>query len=181
MRRLGWISLIASTVLLANDRVEFFGTYADMNGSRAHAGGNPVIFYQDQILSASEITYDRNTTIVEANGSVNVFKANQYHAISDYVRVDLTNDTRYSKPYYMYDQATGLWMNTEEAQGCENEIDLESGAVSGCDSTDPLWKIRFSSADYDTEAMWVNLYNARLEFGEVPVFYLPYFGYPTDR
>ncbi|MBN2871259.1 MAG: LPS-assembly protein LptD, partial [Campylobacterales bacterium] len=29
--------------------------------------------------------------------------------------------------------------------------------------------------------MWVNLYNARLEFGEVPVFYLPYFGYPTDR
>ena len=181
MRNPLWLSLIASTVLLGSDRVEFFGTQADMNGSIAHSAGNPVIFYQDQVLSAAEMTYDRNTSIVEAKGSVNVFKANQYHAISDYARFDLTKNTRYSKPYYMFDQASGVWLSTEEAEGCENEIDLASGAVSGCNSTDPLWKIRFSSADYDTEAMWVNLYNARLEIEDVPVFYLPYFGYPTDR
>lgn len=181
MRSLGWISLIASTILLAEERVEFYGTHADMNGSIAHASGNPVIFYQDQILSAEEMSYDRNTSIVEAIGTVNVFKGNQYHAISDYARIDLANDKRYSKPYYMFDHTSGVWISTVEAQGCENEIDLSSGAVSGCDSTDPLWKIRFSSADYDTEAMWVNLYNARLEIEDMPVFYLPYFGYPTDR
>ncbi len=181
MRNPLWLSLIASAVLLAEERVELFGDYADLNDSLAHAGGSPVVVYQDQILSADAMTYERNTSILEATGSVNVFKANQYHAITDYARIDLLNNTRYSKPYYMFDQASGLWMATEEAQGCQNEIDLASGAISGCDSTDPLWNIRFSSADYNMDTMWVNLYNARLEVGNVPVFYFPYFGYPTDR
>lgn len=181
MRKLPWISLIVSTLLLGNDRVELYGTVADANGSLAHADGDPVILYQDQILSADTLTYDNNTSVIEATGSVNVFKGGQYHVISDYSRVDLLKDTYFAKPYYMFDQVSEAWMSTEEAQGCKNEIDLSSGAVSGCNSADPLWKIRFTSADYDTDAMWVNLYNARLEIENVPVFYLPYFGYPTDR
>jgi LPS-assembly protein len=181
MRRFYWISLITSTVLLGDEHVELYGTTVDTNGSIATVSGNPVVLYKDQILSADTFTYDRNTSIIEAKGSVNVFKANQFHAMSDYSRVDLANDTRYSKPYYMYDQESGLWINTAEAQTCQNEIDLASGAVSGCDSHDPLWKIRFSSADYNTDNMWVNLYNARLVINDFPVFYLPYFGYPTDH
>lgn len=181
MRKFGWISLIASTILLGADRVELVGTHTDMNGSIAYAGGNPVMLYQDQIMSADEMFYDKNTTIVEAKGSVNVFQANKYHVISDYARYDLTNDKRYAKPYYMFDQTGDTWLSTEEAEACGNEIDLSSGAVSGCDSTDPLWKIRFSSANYDTEAMWLNLFNARLMINDFPVFYLPYFGYPTDK
>lgn len=181
MRKVCWISLIASTLLLGEEQVELYGTNIDTNETIATATGNPVALYQDQILSADELVYDRNGSIIEAKGSVNLFKAGQYHAISDYSKINLLEDTRYSTPYYAVDQSSGLWMSTSEAQGCQNEIDLSSGAVSGCDSTDPLWKIRFSSADYDTESMWVNLYNARLEVGDVPVFYLPYFGYPTDR
>ena len=181
MRKVYWISLIASTLLLGEERVELIGTVVDANGSVATAVGDPVVLYQDQILSADELTYDRNTSIIEAKGNVNVFKAKQYHMLSDYSRVDLINETRYSKPYYMVDQTSGTWISTDEAQACKNEIDLASGSVSGCDSVDPLWKIRFSSADYDTEDMWVNLYNARLHVNDVPLFYLPYFGYPTDR
>ncbi|HZF69827.1 LPS-assembly protein LptD [Sulfuricurvum sp.] len=181
MRKFYWISLIASTVLLGDEHVELYGTTADTNGSIATVTGNPVVLYKDQILSADTFTYDRNTSIIEAKGSVNIFKANQFHAMSDYSRVDLANDTRYSKPYYIFDQESGLWINTAEAQTCKNDIDLASGALSGCDSQDPLWKIRFSSADYNTDNMWVNLYNARLVINDLPVFYLPYFGYPTDK
>lgn len=181
MRNLYWISLIASSLLLGEDRVELYGENVDANGSIARAIGDPVALYQDQILSADQLIYDRNTSIIEAMGNVNVFKAKQYHMLSDYSRVDLINETRYSKPYYMVDQDSGAWISTDEAKACKNEIDLASGSVSGCDSHDPLWKIRFSSADYDTEDMWVNLYNARLLVNDLPLFYLPYFGYPTDK
>lgn len=181
MHRFLWLSIAACGYLWGSERVELFGTLADANGSKAHIVGNPVAAYQDQLLSAQELFYDRNTSIVEAYGNVNAYKAGQYHAISDYSKLNIDEDTRYSKPYYMIDQLSGVWMSTAEATGCQNEISLESGMVSGCDSNDPLWKIRFSSADYDTEAMWVNLYNARLYIEDVPVFYLPYFGYPTDK
>lgn len=181
MGRVYWISLITSTLLLAEDRVELYGSNVDANGSVATATGNPVALYQDQIISADKLTYDRNTSIMEAHGSVNVFKGGQYHTISNYSRMNLSDDTRYAAPYYGIDHSSGLWMNSAEAKGCQNDIDLRSGAVSGCDSIDPLWRIRFSSADYNTEEMWVNLYNARLEIEDVPLLYLPYFGYPTDK
>lgn len=181
MGKFFWISLAASTWLLGNEHVELFGSTVDANGSVAKASGSPVAFYQDQMLSAENVMYDRNSSILEASGNVNIFKADQYHILSDYSRANLAEDTRYSKPYYMIDRSSEAWVSSAEAQACKNEIDLYSGTVSGCDSVDPLWKIRFSSAEYDTDAMWVNLYNARLEVENVPLFYLPYFGYPTDK
>jgi LPS-assembly protein len=181
MGRIYWFGLITSAMLLGSDKVELYSEKVDINGSQAHVTGNPFILYQDQLLSADVLMYDHNHSVVEANGSVNIFKAGQYHGISDYLRMDLANETRYSRPYYMLDQSIGLWMSAKEALGCKNEVDLIGGTVSGCDSVDPIWKIRFSSADYDSDAMWINLYNARLEVNDIPLFYLPYFGYPTDK
>lgn len=181
MRKVYWISLIAATALLGNERVELYGTNVDSNGSVATAQGNPVALYQDQILSAEKLVYDRNTSIIEATGNVTVFKGQTQYGMSEYSRMNLADDTRYSTPYFSIDHSTGLWVSTSEANVCQNLIDLSSGSVSGCDSSDPLWKIRFSSADYDTQKMWVNLYNPILMVEDIPVFYLPYFGYPTDR
>ncbi len=181
MGKFCWISLIASSLLLAQERIELYGTTVDANGSVITASGDPVILYQNQILSADQVTFDKNTSVIEAKGSVNLFRGGQYHGVSEYSRVNLLDDTRYSTPYYSIDQESGVWISALEANGCQETIDLTNGTVSGCDSVDPLWKIRFTSGDYDSDDMWVNLYNARLEIGKVPVFYLPYFGYPTDR
>lgn len=176
-----WISAVVSVALYGGDRVELVGTQVDANGSIVNAREYPTMIYQDQIITAEKLTYDNNTSIVEAFGSVNAYKMGQYHVISDYSRLNLNEETRYSKPYYAFDSQTNAWMSTSEATGCQNKIDLASGMLSGCDSSDPLWKIHFSNADYDTDAMWVNIYNAMLYVEDVPVMYFPYFGYPTDR
>lgn len=181
MRKVLWLSLIVSAALMGAERVELYGQSAQMDGSLSRLSGDPVAVYQDQVLSADELAYDRNASIIEAKGSVNLFKAQKYRIMSDYYRIGLEDESHYAKPYYLFDRESGAWMSADEAEGCKNEIDLASGAMSGCDSSDPLWKIRFSSADYNSDAMWVNLYNARVVLGEVPVFYLPYFGYPTDK
>ncbi len=181
MRNCLTFAVVSVTALIGGDRVELIGTNMDANGSLVHASSSPVIVYQNQILSADALTYDQNTSIIEASGNVNVFKGGQQHALSEYLQLNMKADTRYSKPYYMIDHTTGAWMSSDEANGCQSKIDLASGMVSGCNSTDPLWKIHFSSADYDTESMWVNIYNARLYIEDIPVMYFPYFGYPTDH
>lgn len=181
MRKLIALSVTSATLLLGGERVEILGTQVDANGSLVSGSDHPTLLYQDQIVSAQTMRYDHNSSIVEAFGGVNAFKAGQYHVISEYTKLNFDEDTRYSKPYYAFDTDSRVWMSAAEASGCQNKIDLTSGMVSGCDSVDPLWKIRFSSADYDTENMWVNMYNARLYIEDIPVMYLPYFGYPTDR
>lgn len=181
MHKILLLSIVSASILLGGERIEIIASQVDVNGSIVHSTSHPTLVYQDQILSAETMTYDRNSSVVEAFGHVNAFKAGQYHAISDYSRLNLNKDTRYSKPYYALDTTTGVWMSTDEATGCQNDIDLVNGMVSGCNSTDPLWTIHFSSADYNTENMWVNMYNALLYIDDVPVMYLPYFGYPTDK
>lgn len=181
MRKTFFLSVVSASVVLGGEQVEIFTSQVDVNGSVVNATTHPTLIYQDQILSAETIAYDRNSSVVEAFGHVNAFKSGQYHAISEYSRLNLDKDTRYSKPYYALDTSSGVWMSTDEATGCKNTIDLASGMVSGCDSTDPLWTLHFTSADYNTEAMWVNIYNAQLYIQDIPVMYFPYFGYPTDQ
>lgn len=181
MHKLISISLLACSALLAEERVELFGLNTETNGSVVNVSGNPVATYQDKILTANRLSYDRNTSIIEAEGNVTVFQNGKNQAISDYSTINMNTNTRQSRPLYMIDHENGLWMSTAQSDACESQIDLSSGMVSGCNSTDPLWKIRFSSADYNTDKMWMNLYNARLYVQNVPLFYLPYFGYPTDK
>ncbi|MGD9971167.1 MAG: LPS-assembly protein LptD [Sulfuricurvum sp.] len=176
-----FLSCIAAISLYGNDRVELFGSTADVNDTTVRVSGSPVVIYQDHLMNADEMIYDREHQTIEATGSVNLFKANQYHVLGEYAKIDLANDAKLIRPYFMYDASTGLWVSTQTAETCKNEIDLTDGSVSGCESSDPLWKFRFSSGYYDEKKMWVDLYNARLEVNDVPVFYLPYFGYPTDR
>lgn len=181
MRKLICISIIACSAVLANDRVELLGSSADTNGSVVNAYGNPVITYQDKIVTANRLSYDRNSSIIEAEGNVSVFQQGKLHAMSDYLKLNMDTDTRQSRPFYMIDHQTKLWVSTQQSDACESQIDLSSGMLSGCNSTDPVWKIHFSSADYNTDKMWMNIYNARLYVQDVPLFYLPYFGYPTDK
>lgn len=181
MPKIVLLSVIASGILLAQDKVEFIGPQVDANGSIVHSSGQPVIMYQDKIVNADDLTYDRNTSIVEARGNVHLFQAGKYHAISEYSKLNMETDTRHSEPLYMYDQIGRTWMSSTESDTCGNEIDLKTGMISGCNSVDPLWKIHFSSANYNTDKMWMNLYNPRLYVKNIPVFYLPYFGYPTDH
>lgn len=181
MRKFVAISLFASAALSASEPVELFGGQVDVNGSTATVTGHPVAVYADQVLSADHIRYDKEGAKIFAEGEVSVGKGLRYHLLSDLYRIDLNTQEHFAKPYYLFDQEEGAWISAEEAQGCKARVDLEGGMVSGCDSSDPLWAFRFSSGNYDSDRMWVNLYNARLELGGVPVFYLPYFGYPTDR
>lgn len=181
MHKLIFISIIASSAVLANERVELLGSSAETNGSVVNAYGNPVITYQDKIVTANRLSYDRNTSIIEAEGNVSVFQQGNLHAMSDYLKLNMDTDTRQSRPFYMIDHQTKLWVSTQQSDACESQIDLSSGMLSGCNSTDPAWKIHFSSADYNTDKMWMNIYNARLYVQDIPLFYLPYFGYPTDK
>ncbi len=92
----------------------------------------------------------------------------------------MKNDIINQDPVFLMDNSSNIWSNSKEANKDKDLITLENSILSSCDCIDPIWSIRSSSSDYDTEAMWMNTYNPRLYIKNVPVFYLPYFGFPTD-
>ena len=174
-----WL-LLAATTLFAAEKVEFFATHLDSNGTSVRASGDVLVLFGDYYLSANEARYDRNTSTLELFGNIIAMQGADYFAIGDYAYLNTAQMQRRFVPFFMLDRQSDVWMSSLEAGAVDKDFTIENGMVSGCDPNDPLWMLYFSSADYNSDSRWMNVYHARFNLYGIPVFYLPYFGYSLD-
>lgn len=168
-------------IAAAGGKIEFFATKLDSNLSGVHASGDVVVLYGDYYLSAQEAVFDRNTSTLELFGNIVAMQGANYFAMGDYAKLDAKNRTRLFSPFFMLDRSTEVWMSSLHAGAKEKDFKIKNGMVSGCDPNDPLWTLYFSSADFNSDTRWMNVYNAHLDIYGIPVFYFPYFGYSLDN
>ncbi len=166
--------------LYADKKVEVFAATMDTNGSFVKASDDVVVIYDGLYVSAQTATFDRNSGVLELYGRVHALKGAEYYAMGDYLMLDTQKEIRQFRPFFLQEYKDELWISARSAKSTEDEYELHTGVVSSCNPQDPDWTLRFSSGYYDNEDQWMQLYNARLYAGEVPVFYLPYIAYPTD-
>jgi len=181
MYRLLLLLLISTTFIFADSKVEVFAANMDSNGSYVKASEDVVVLYDGMYISAESASFDRDAGIIELYGDVSVLKGAEYYTMGDYLMLNTKEDTRSFSPFFFQEYKDELWMSARTAKAKANDYTLQSGVVSSCNPQDPDWTIRFSSGYYDNEDQWMQMYNARLYAGEIPVFYFPYFAYPTDR
>jgi LPS-assembly protein len=179
------VSLLLLTSLsfseeLKNEKFQLISENMNTVGNIVTATGNVVVFSPTYYLSASKIVYDKENETFELFDNVLILKDNTIQTQSDYALINLKNDSYSQTPVLLFDKGSNLWMNSEKASKDNTNIELSSSIISSCDCIDPAWSIRVSSASYDTDNKWVHAYNPRLYFKNVPVFYSPYLGFPTD-
>ncbi len=169
------------TLSFSQDKVEIFATNINSVDEILYAEGEVNVVYKDNYLSAKKARYDKKSGILELFENIRATQGNTYKILGEYARLNLQNKQREFKPFYMLDKQSEVWMSAKEAQSDEVYIDVQSGSVSGCDPNEPLWKMEFSSSDYNQNSKWLNTYNNRLYIYDIPVFYTPYFGYSLDK
>jgi len=165
----------------AANQVEFFATHVDSNRSGVRATGDVLVLYGDYYLSANEAVFDRNTSTLQLYGNIIAMQGADYFAMGDYAKLDMAKKSRVFSPFFMLDRRTDVWMSSLRSGAEDRDFTVEKGMVSGCDPNDPLWTLYFSSADFNSESRWMNVYNAYLKIYGIPVFYFPYFGYSLDN
>ncbi len=180
MRKLLLLLLWVAGTLVAAEHVEVFATRLESNATHISADRDVVVLYGDQYLSANKISYDRNSSVLELFGNITVLKGASYHIIGEYARLVLDKDDRVFEPFYLLEKEQDVWMSTQKACSTKELISLEKGMVSGCDPTNPLWRLRFNSAQFNETTKWMDIYNVSLLLYDIPVFYFPYFGYSLD-
>ena len=163
-----------------NDKVEVYATAMDTQDNIVKASGEVIVIYQDYHLSAKKAVYDRNSGELELFGNIRASQGNSVTMLGDYARLNIAQKERTFKPFYMLERESNVWLSGSKSYAKDKELEIESGVMSGCNPNDPLWKMEFTSSDYNTETKWLNLYNARIYIYDIPVFYTPYFGYPLD-
>ena len=165
---------------LNTEKLQLVAKDVDTKNNIITATGDVVAYSPTYYLSSDKMIYDKDKEILELFDNVLIIKDNKIQTQSNYAFVDMKNDIINQDPVFLMDNSSNIWSNSKEANKDKDLITLENSILSSCDCIDPIWSIRSSSSDYDTEAMWMNTYNPRLYIKNVPVFYLPYFGFPTD-
>ena len=177
---------LASLLIQANaqelnmEKLQLVAKDVDTKNNIITAVGDVVAYSPTYYLSSDKMVYDKDKEILKLFDNVLIIKDNKIQTQSNYAYVDMKNDIINQDPVFLMDNSSNIWSNSKEANKDKDLITLENSILSSCDCIDPIWSIRSSSSDYDTEAMWMNTYNPRLYIKNVPVFYLPYFGFPTD-
>jgi LPS-assembly protein len=181
MRSLLFLFLFFVTLLAAeDDKVEIYASKLTSHANVIDAGGGVTVIYKEYLLTANRAHYDKETGLLELFDNIRANYQGKYKILGKYAKLNIAKKERFFKPFYMLEKKSDVWMSAEDGLATEEEIDISSGVVSGCDPIDPLWTMEFSSSDYDTDTMWLNLYNTTLYIYDIPVLYTPYFGYSLD-
>ena len=181
MLKLLTLFIIFTASLYASDKVEIYATSMNSKDNIVEASGGVNVIYREYFLSADSAIYDRKTGDLELFDNIRVNHGTTYKILGSYAKLNIAKKERLFKPFYMIDKSSKVWMSAAEGKTKNDDIELASGIVSGCNPNDPLWEMEFSSSDYNSKTKWLNLYNTRLYISDIPVFYTPYFGYSLDK
>ena len=181
MLRLFIFFIISATFLYANDKVEIYASTMDSHDGIVNVDNGVNVLYRDYFLSAKRAIYNRKTGDLELFDNIRVTRGSEYKILGSYAKLNIAKKERLFKPFYMLEKTSKVWISAGEGKTKNDDIEITSGTVSGCNPNDPLWEMEFSSSDYNSKTKWLNLYNTRLYIYDIPVFYTPYFGYSLDK
>ena len=166
--------------LFGADQVEIYASSMQTQDNIVQADNGVTVIYKDYFLTAKKVKYNKKTGDLELFDNVTVNNKGKSKIIGSYARLNLAKKEKFFKPFYMLDLSSKVWMSADNGQMINEDLDIKSGVVSGCNPLDPLWTMEFSASDYNANSKWLNLYNMRLYISDIPIFYTPYFGYSLD-
>ena len=180
MLRLLSLLLFVTLLLNAAEKVEIYASNMDSKGETVIASGGVTVLYQDYLLTADKAIYNRASGDLELFENIRVNYNGNYKILGKYAKLNIKKKEKLFQPFFMTDKESKVWISADKAEAKDKDIDITAGMTSGCNPTDPDWSLEFSGSDYNSDTMWLNLYNTRFYLGDLPVFYLPYFGYSLD-
>ncbi len=174
--------LLSASLLFGQQRYELYADRVQQEANTTRASGDVLLRDESRFLRANRLILCQQAESAELFGNVYFDDAEAKTTfITDYLRLQGgAHPEGWSDNLYAHFNESGLWLSGDEAYHEEGVLHVYSGTLSSCTPHGPDWSIRFSRATHHQEAQWLNLYNARLYAGHVPVLYTPYFGHSTD-
>ncbi|MDR1614185.1 MAG: LPS-assembly protein LptD [Campylobacteraceae bacterium] len=144
------------------------------------AEGGIVVYSERYLITADKAKYNTQTEDLELFGNVNLFRDSDDVARSDYLFINLKKDNGNFSDFFFFNQKSKLWVSCDNVSATSDMYLAKKAVVSSCNVENPDWKITFTSGKLNKENSFLHLYNALFYAGDLPLFYLPYFAFPTD-
>jgi len=143
------------------------------------AKGGVVVYYEDTVLHADRAHYDKRTHLLTLEGHVETIGFHGSKEQTEYLQID-TRQNHVSFKELFFSNENDIWLVSEEANRSEGNYSFGRSVLSSCDVEDPIWTMRFKKAEYDSQAQYMKLYDAKIYFDDMPIFYTPYLAFSTN-
>ncbi len=161
--------------------VEILAKVVDKNSTLIHAKGDVVLYSDRYIITADEAFYDYNSSDLELFGNITIMEGVQFSSRSGYAKLNLKNEIGKLTPMFAYAQKGQVWLKCDSAFFNPKAYITKKTVVSSCNVQNPDWKITFSSGKFDKKNKFLTTYNSLFYLKKIPIFYLPYFSFSTDK
>lgn len=143
------------------------------------ATGDVIIKYKDIILTSDNVTYHKDTNMVEAFGNVVMKDSENYISAREmFINIDTKNGTIIDgKGFY----APSSYFSAEKINKIgENSFELINSRISSCNQENPDWSFSARKAKIDYGSYFRSTHTT-FNIKNIPVFYTPYFVWPIKE
>ncbi len=162
------------------NKIEVTAKHLDSTNTTVTGTDGVVVYYNDAVIKAQSVSYNKETKILILDGKIEMIGYNGTKEQTTHLEIDTQNDELDFKELFMATQ-NDVWLITDKAHKSEGNYTMGNTVLSSCDANNPLWKMTFTDSKYDTQEQYMKVYNAKVYFKDVPVFYTPYMGFSTNK
>ncbi len=143
--------------------------------------GGVTLITKGQKISAQALEFNRNSSMINAQGNIH-FQNNGLDVFADRLNANESSKatTLEGASYHLTD-SLGHGEAGKIFIASDGRLILSDSSFTTCYGEVPDWKINASEINISTEDNMGEVYHARLEVFDVPVFYMPYFSFPLSQ
>ena len=143
------------------------------------ASGDVIVTYKDLILTGDNVTYHKDTGIVEAFGNVIMKDSENYISAREmFININTKNGTIIKgRGFY----APNSYFSAEKIDKIgENTFELVDSKISSCNQETPDWSFFARKAKIDYGSYFRSTHTT-FNIKDIPIFYTPYFVWPIKE
>ncbi len=181
--RILFLSLVCfSCSLSTNGRTLYidFEIYKYDEEIKIHTYSHPRVKIDNSTILSDRLTYDKTADILTFTGDV-VISQPKILLTADRATIDQNTAVNTLHRVTMVDKANNAFIEAEKIeQISEEEFIVHNGSLTRCSPDSKAWELRSRRIVYQTNDFAYSL-NTTIHFYALPVFYSPFFSWPTKK
>ncbi len=177
-----WWGVLSSLLFAtpATNKIEILAKQIETTGDQTVAREGVVVYYNDAVMTAKRAIFDRKKRELVLEGDITAIGYNGIKEHAKSVRIKTEEKSVLFRDLFLA-SSNDIWIYSKKAQRTEGNYTLEESTLSSCDVSDPLWELHFSHSFYNADQQYMQLYNTKVYFMDIPIFYFPYLAFSTNR
>ena len=164
----------------SNHEIYFLSSEVGVEGDNIVAYKNATALYKDKYMRADTIIYNQKNKDIEFFGDVSLVERGMYFFVGDYAKIFLDGNSTIIN-MFLYHKPRHIWLYSQESKSTDDKYILKDTFLSSCRSEDPDWGFYIEEGIYDKKEQFFELYNLVLYATDIPILYLPYLNFSTNR